>query len=91
MSRLVDPVPHVRVNAEEGIKYCLHESRTRPGARALVLNHFAGHDCNATVSWMGGTGVRAKVYTINGESREMVFPAEIIIPQGDCCVVVPLA
>jgi hypothetical protein len=87
MSRIIDPKPRVRVEADAKVKYCLHESRTRQGMFALVLNHFAAEPLAATITMEGVT--TATAHSVRGEPRRITLPSTMDVPAGDCLVIVP--
>ena len=88
MSRLIDPAPHVQVTGDDRVKFSLHESRTRPGARALVLNHFASAPLTVRLEWPGHPAGRLSLHSIQTPPSSTVSGTEIIILPGDCVVVV---
>lgn len=88
MSRLIDPSPHVQVTGDSRVKYSLHESRTRPGAHALVLNHFASTPLSVRLDWPGHPTGRLSLHSIQNQPSRASTGTEIIIPPSDCVVVV---
>jgi len=85
MSHIIDPVPHVEVKADPRVKFTLHESRTRPGAFALVLNHFDKEPLPVRLSWK--TLEPTMLHTIRQSPIPILADAEIQILPGDCAVI----
>jgi hypothetical protein len=89
MSRMIDSVPHLQVSGDTRVKYTLHESRTQSGARALVLNHFAGTPLDVRLNWLLHPEQDMTLHSIRNPSRKAKPGEEISVPAGDCIVVVP--
>lgn len=86
MGRIIDPVPHVEVEADPKVKFTLHESRTERGTYALVLNHFSKERLAARLRWK--SPLSAMLHSILRPPIAVRQDEEIQIPAGDCAVVV---
>lgn len=87
-SRLVDPYP-TEVEADAGVKYCLHASRVREGGLALVMNHFDDMPRKARVAFPQRPSGTATIYSILGQPRRVQLPSDVEIAPNEVAVVVP--